>query len=108
MRVDKFAVLFAAVLLLKFISSENFINHHSEQNMSTRRPWRFEEDDLTTLSELPLEKLLKVKKSINDLRSSRAQAEVRDERVENRENFENQLFHPPGTMALVDEKKIVR
>lgn len=51
-------------------SENNFSNHHVNRSLSTR-PNSFLENDLQHLSELPIEKLLKVRKSLTDLIESK-------------------------------------
>lgn len=51
-------------------SENSFSNHHANRSLPTR-PSHFLDNDLQHLSELPLEKLLKVRKSLTDLIESK-------------------------------------
>lgn len=51
-------------------SDNNFSNHHVNRSLPTR-PTNFLQNDLQHLSELPIEKLLKVRKSLTDLIESK-------------------------------------
>jgi hypothetical protein len=85
-------------------TSSNLINHEMNFEASAR-PFHFIENDLTALSELPLEKLLKVKKSLNELK----QVKFNVENVDNEERMESRIIHENGNLrrksalALTDE-----
>lgn len=96
-------------------SDGNLVNHNFNAS-SFARPLNFAGSDLIYLSELPLEQLLHLKKSINELKqmSSPIAQDERDERddlLENRMLSDDHMFGQKlkkSALALTDEKKFER
>lgn len=99
--------------------NENLINHNINST-SLARPVKFMGNDLLYLSELPLEKLLQVKKSLDILKRTsyatyREDNEVEEDLLESRMMSDKPAFTSmfgskpkKSAMASVDDSKIVR
>lgn len=84
-------VLYIILITSSFI--KNSVSHSRDSNTSFDAPDSFMENDLSFLSELPIEKLLKVKKSINELKHAKFKAE----------NGENELFEAKESRMSNDD-----
>lgn len=99
-------------------SENNFSNHHVNQSSSTR-PRHFLGDDLQHLSELPIEKLLKVRKSLNDLIESKFDVQPLSEQIDMQGRMIDEISErtfwkanspaptPPPFMSVA-EKQLIR
>lgn len=92
------------------VNDENFLNHSVND-----APISIVNSDLMSLSELPLEQLLKIRKSMRELRQATFQSEPKDAYEEEEDTMESRMMESaPDTamkktaLALTDEQKINR
>lgn len=110
-KLSVIALLFIVVtgLVQSIVNDANLLNH--SVNFST--PINIVDSDLMSLSELPLEQLLKIKKSMRELRQAAFLDESQDanDDEEEEEALESRMMdNSPGksALALTDEHKINR
>lgn len=115
----KFIALVNLCHAVAMADSENdFSNHHANRSLPTR-PRHFLDDDLQHLSELPIEKLLKVRKSLTDLIESKFDVQPMSKPVDMQSRMIDEMSErtfwkasspapPPPPFMSVAERQLIR